>query len=125
MESLRQHQADKLEELLKSGEAYTGQSLNQECGLQPPGDIRWGSHFKTLDNLMILFPSIVNVLKDMKRDCPYYLDRFAAGNLLSQIQEFRFIFMLHLMFKVLLFTSELNKALQKKDQDIVKCYENA
>nr|XP_009768120.1 PREDICTED: uncharacterized protein LOC104219185 [Nicotiana sylvestris] len=67
MESLRQHQADKLEELLKFGEAYTGQGLNQERGLQRPGDTRWGSHFKTLDNLVVLFPSIVNVLKDMKR----------------------------------------------------------
>ncbi|XP_016481257.1 uncharacterized protein LOC107802302 [Nicotiana tabacum] len=119
MESLRQHQADKLEDFLKFGEAYTGQGLNQERGFQRPGDTRWGSYFKTLDNLMVLFPSIVNVLKDMKRDCPYHLDRFAAGNLLSQIQEFGFIFMLHLMFKVLLFTNELNKALQKKDQDIV------
>ncbi|XP_075099316.1 uncharacterized protein LOC142176136 [Nicotiana tabacum] len=67
MESLRQHQADKLEELLKFGEAYTGQGLNQERGLQRPGDTRWGSHFKTLDNLVVLFPSIVNVLIDMKR----------------------------------------------------------
>ncbi|KAH0705556.1 hypothetical protein KY290_010247 [Solanum tuberosum] len=57
--------------------------------------------------------------KDMKRDCPYHLDRFAAENLLSKIHEFEFVFMLHLMFKVLLLTNELNKVLQKKDQDIV------
>ncbi|XP_075077426.1 uncharacterized protein LOC107786529 [Nicotiana tabacum] len=81
MESLRQHQADKLEEFLKFGEAYTGQ--------------------------------------DIKRDFLYHFDRFAVGNLLSQNQEFGFIFMLHLMFKVLLFTNELNKALQKKEQYIV------
>ncbi|XP_049342647.1 uncharacterized protein LOC125806939 [Solanum verrucosum] len=56
---------------------------------------------------------------DMKRDCPYHLDRFAAENLLSKIHEFEFVFMLHLMFKVLLLTNELNKVLQKKDQDIV------
>ncbi|XP_070030746.1 uncharacterized protein [Nicotiana sylvestris] len=80
MDSLRQQQEDKLEELLKFG-VYTGQ--------------------------------------DMKRDCPYHLNRFVVGNLLSQIQEFGFIFMLHLMFKVFLFINELNKALQKKDQDIV------
>ncbi|XP_015168135.1 uncharacterized protein [Solanum tuberosum] len=55
----------------------------------------------------------------MKRDCPYHLDRFAAENLLSKIHEFEFVFMLHLMFKVLLLTNELNKVLQKKDQDIV------
>ncbi|KAH0766275.1 hypothetical protein KY285_002146 [Solanum tuberosum] len=118
-DSLRQHQEDKLEELLKFGKVHTGQGLNQERGLQRPGDTRWGSHFKTLDNFLILFSSIVNVLKDMKRDCPYHLDRFAAENLLSKIHEFEFVFMLHLMFKVLLLTNELNKALQKKDQDIV------
>ncbi|XP_049356325.1 uncharacterized protein LOC125820946 [Solanum verrucosum] len=118
-DSLRQHQEDKLEELLKFGEVHTGQGLNQERGLQRLSDTRWGSHFKTLDNFLILFSSIVNVLKDMKRDCPYHLDRFAAKNLLSKTHEFEFVFMLHLMFKVLLLTNELNKVLQKKDQDIV------
>ncbi|XP_015159299.1 zinc finger MYM-type protein 1-like, partial [Solanum tuberosum] len=118
-DSLRQHQEDKLEELLKFGEVHTGQGLNQERGLQRPSDTRWGSHFKTLDNFLILFSSIVNVHKDMKHDCPYHLDRFAAENLLSKIHEFEFVFMLHLMFKVLLLTNELNKVLQKKDQDIV------
>ncbi|KAH0663102.1 hypothetical protein KY284_028033 [Solanum tuberosum] len=66
LDSLRQHQEDKLEELLKFGEVHTGQE-----------------------------------------------------NLLSKIHEFEFVFMLHLMFKVLLLTNELNKVLQKKDQDIV------
>ncbi|XP_019238872.1 PREDICTED: zinc finger MYM-type protein 1-like [Nicotiana attenuata] len=38
---LRVHQAEKLEELLKSGEVHTGRGLNQERGLQRPGDTRW------------------------------------------------------------------------------------
>ncbi|XP_019230080.1 PREDICTED: uncharacterized protein LOC109211037 [Nicotiana attenuata] len=59
------------------------------------------------------------ILEDMKRDCPYHLDRFAAENLLSQIQEFGFMFKLHLMFRVLLLTNEWNNTLQKKDKDIV------
>ncbi|XP_015164318.1 zinc finger MYM-type protein 1-like [Solanum tuberosum] len=118
-DSLRQHQEDKLEELFKFGEVHTGQGLNQERGFQRPDDTRWESHFKTLDNFLIHFSSIVNVLKYMKRDCPYHLDRFAAEIFLSKINEFEFVFMLHLMFKVLLLTNELNKVLQKKDQDIV------
>ncbi|XP_009801154.2 uncharacterized protein [Nicotiana sylvestris] len=117
--SLRQHQLDKLEDLIKVGEVLTGQGLNQERGLQRPGDTCWGSHYKTLDNFIVLFSSIVNVLKDMKHECLYHLDRFAAQNLFSMIQEFAFVFMLNLMFKVLLLTNELNKVLQKKDQDIV------
>ncbi|KAG5594203.1 hypothetical protein H5410_035435 [Solanum commersonii] len=55
----------------------------------------------------------------MKENSPHDLDKLAAGNLLDKIQEFEFIFVLHLMFKMLLLTNELNKALQKKDQDIV------
>ncbi|XP_070002086.1 uncharacterized protein [Nicotiana sylvestris] len=60
---LREHQAEKLEELLKSGEVHTGRGLNQDRGLQRPGDTRWGSHYKTLDNLIVLFPSIIHVLE--------------------------------------------------------------
>ncbi|XP_016471232.2 uncharacterized protein LOC107793401 [Nicotiana tabacum] len=118
-EILRQYQVEKLEELLKSGEILTGQGLNQERGLQRPGDTRWGSHFKTLEKFLIIFSSIVNVLNDMQQDSLLSLDRFAAKNLLGNIQEFEFVFLLHLIFKMLLFTNELNKALQKKDQDIV------
>ncbi|XP_049405062.1 uncharacterized protein LOC125868465 [Solanum stenotomum] len=65
----------------------------------------------------------LGIVHDMKRDCPYHLDRFAAENLLSKIHEFEFVFMLYLMFKVLLLTNELNKILQKKDQDIVNAME--
>ncbi|XP_060200447.1 uncharacterized protein LOC132628698 [Lycium barbarum] len=96
-ELLRQHQVEKLEELLKAGEIFTRQGLNQERGLQRPGD--------------------------KKEDSPLKLDRLAAGNLLDNIQEFEFVFILHLMFKVLLFKNELNRALQKKDQDIVNAME--
>ncbi|XP_060170360.1 uncharacterized protein LOC132601278 [Lycium barbarum] len=108
---LRQHQVEKLEELLKVGEIFTEQGLNQERGLQRPGDTRWGSHFKTLENFMIIFSSIANVLKDMKEDSPLKFDRLAVGNLLDNIQEFEFVFILHLMFKMLLFANELNRAL--------------
>ncbi|XP_049364179.1 uncharacterized protein LOC125828913 [Solanum verrucosum] len=94
---LRQHQVEKLEELLKSGEILTGQGLNQERGLQRPGNTRWGSHFKTLENFMIIYSSIANVPKDMKENSPHDLDKLA----------------------MLLLTNELNKAIQKKDQDIV------
>ncbi|XP_049386526.1 uncharacterized protein LOC125850719 [Solanum stenotomum] len=95
---LRQHQVEKLEELLKSGEILTGQGLNQEHGLQRLGDTRWVSHFKTLENFMIIFSSIANVLKDMKENSPHDLDKLAAD-----VASY----------------NELNKALQKIDQDIV------
>ncbi|XP_019254147.1 PREDICTED: zinc finger MYM-type protein 1-like [Nicotiana attenuata] len=108
-----------LEELFKSGEVHTGRGLNQERGLQRPGDTRWGSHYKTLDNLIVLFPSITNVLEFTARECPNYADRIVAGSLMGKIKEFDFAFMLHLMLKVLTMTNELICALQRMDQDIV------
>ncbi|XP_070039912.1 uncharacterized protein [Nicotiana tomentosiformis] len=55
-------QAEKLDQLLESGEVHTGRGLNQECGLQRPGDTYWGSHFKKLDNFIVIFSSIIRVL---------------------------------------------------------------
>ncbi|XP_019266658.1 PREDICTED: uncharacterized protein LOC109244084 [Nicotiana attenuata] len=81
---------------------YTGRGLNQERGLQPPGDTRWGSHYNTLDNLAVLFPSIIHVLEFTAHECPNYANRIVAESLM-----------------VLTMTNELSYALQRMDQDIV------
>nr|XP_033509919.1 zinc finger MYM-type protein 1-like [Nicotiana tomentosiformis] len=122
-DSLRLLQAEKLEQLLESGEVHTGQGLNQEWGLQGPDDNRWGSHFKTLDNFIVLFLSIVRVLEVIKYEGSTSNDRNQAKYLLSEIKTFKFIFMLHLMLKVLALSNELSKTLQKRDQDIINVVE--
>ncbi|XP_060182183.1 uncharacterized protein LOC132611833 [Lycium barbarum] len=62
-EILGEDQAKKLEELLVLGVVHTGSELNQELGLQRPGDTLWGSNFKTMRNFIALFSSIVHVLE--------------------------------------------------------------
>ncbi|XP_049406286.1 uncharacterized protein LOC125869937 [Solanum stenotomum] len=94
---LRKHQAEQLEELLISGEVHTGRRLNQERGLQRPGDTRWGSHYRTLDNLIVLFPSVIHVLEFTRCECPNYTDRLLAKTLVDTIKKFDFAFMLHLI----------------------------
>ncbi|XP_015167830.1 zinc finger MYM-type protein 1-like [Solanum tuberosum] len=116
---LRKHQAEQLEELLISGEVHTGRGLNQERGLQRPGDTRWGSHYRTLDNLIVLFPSVIHVLEFTGCECPNYTDRLFAKTLVDTIKKFDFSFMLHLMWKVHMMTNELSSSLQMMDQDIV------
>ncbi|XP_049358480.1 uncharacterized protein LOC125823101 [Solanum verrucosum] len=117
------HQAKKLEKLFESGEVQKGQGLHQECGLQRPGDTRWGSHFKTLDNFTVIFSSIVHVLEVIELEGSTSSDRNQAEYLLTNIKTFKFIFVLHLMLKVLAMSNELSKILQKKDQDIVNAVE--
>ncbi|XP_019252790.1 PREDICTED: uncharacterized protein LOC109231593 [Nicotiana attenuata] len=117
-DQLRDHQAELLEQLLESVEVQSGKGLNQKRGLQRPGDTRWGSHCKTLDNFVILFSSIVHVLGVIECEGDVN-DRLQAEAFSSKIKAFEFVFLLHLMLKVLIMSNELSKALQKKDQDIV------
>ncbi|XP_075091691.1 uncharacterized protein LOC142171880 [Nicotiana tabacum] len=116
---LRHHQVEELEQLLESGEVITRQELNQERGLQRPGDTRWGSHFKILDNFIAILSSIVRVLKLIEYEGSTSHERNQAEYLLGKIRTYKFIFMLHLMVKVLAMSNELSNILQKKDQDII------
>ncbi|XP_016465470.1 uncharacterized protein LOC107788308 [Nicotiana tabacum] len=120
---LRHLQAGKFEQLLESGEVHIGRGLNQERGLQRPGDTRWESHFKTLDNFIVIFPSIVRMLEVIKYEGSTSNERNQAKYLLSEITTFKFVCMFHLMLKVLAMSNELNKILQKRDQDIVNAVE--
>ncbi|XP_047267781.1 uncharacterized protein LOC107858541 [Capsicum annuum] len=81
---LRHHQAEYLKQLLESGEAHTGQGFNQERGLQRPGDTHWGSHFKTLDNFLVIFSTIVHVLGVIEIEGSTSSDRNQAEYLLTK-----------------------------------------
>ncbi|XP_075112603.1 uncharacterized protein LOC142182290 [Nicotiana tabacum] len=118
-EILRDDQAEKLDELLVLGEVHTGSGLNQELGLQRPGDTHWGSHFKTLRNFISLFSSIVHILGVLANEGSNYQEKALAKSLVEDIRSYEFVCILHLMLKLLAITYNLNMALQKKDQDII------
>ncbi|XP_047259695.1 zinc finger MYM-type protein 1-like [Capsicum annuum] len=82
---LRHHQAEDLKQLLKSGKAHTEQGLRQERGLQRSGDTLWGSHFKTLDNFLVIFSSIVHVLEVIEIEGSTSSDRNQAEYLLTKL----------------------------------------
>jgi hypothetical protein len=46
----------------------TGTGLNQEQGIQRPGDTRWSSHYKSLKSIVDMFSIIVKVLEIMEND---------------------------------------------------------
>lgn len=108
-----------LEQLLESGEVQSGKELNQERGLQRPGDTRWGSYFRTLDNFIVLFSSIAHVLDAIKCGGSNPNDRLQERAFLTMINEFEFVFLLYLMLKILVMSNELSASLQRKEQDIV------
>nr|XP_016435776.1 PREDICTED: zinc finger MYM-type protein 1-like [Nicotiana tabacum] len=61
-DELRESQAEEIEEALRKGELEIGRGLNQELGLARAGDTRWGSHFKSFNNFILMFDPIIDVL---------------------------------------------------------------
>lgn len=108
----------KVLEAVENGELATGQGLNQEVSLKRPGDTRWGSHYATLVRFLVMFPSVIEVLERVVEDGLNSEQRGEASALLESLQSFDFIFILHLMRRILGITNDLSKALQRSDQDI-------
>ncbi|KAK9677159.1 hypothetical protein RND81_11G124600 [Saponaria officinalis] len=119
LEMVRVLQAQKVLEALELGEIESGRGLNQELGLSRPGDTRWGSHFKSIVNLIALYSTIIDVLVKVEQDAKSGDDRVKAQNAIDHLESFDFIFMLHLMQLIFGYTNDLCEALQRRDQDIV------
>ncbi|KAK9278524.1 hypothetical protein L1049_028092 [Liquidambar formosana] len=115
----REKQANMVREAIDNGELASGRGLNQESSLQRAGDTRWGSHYASLTNLKAMFSSVIDVLEVIEEDGGNSDQKGEATSLLNAIQSFEFMFIMHLMIKVLGITNELSQALQKKDQEVV------
>ena len=116
---LRERQLEKIVEACKNGEISSGRGLHQETSLQRPGDTRWGSHYGSLTNLIVMFDSVIDVLELILEEGINSEQKGEAYSLLESIQSFEFIFNMHMMTNILGVTNELSQALQRKDQDII------
>ncbi|KAJ9132806.1 hypothetical protein P3X46_033639 [Hevea brasiliensis] len=116
---LQEKQLEKVFKGTAKGEIKTGQGLNQETALKRSGDTHWSSHYGTLINLIYLFPSIIDVLVYIGENGNDDPQRAEAIDLLDIMNRFEFVFVLHLMKKILGITHELSQVLQRRDQDIV------
>ncbi|XP_062076272.1 uncharacterized protein LOC133781179 [Humulus lupulus] len=116
---LREKQAQKVIEALKSGQLSSGKGLNKENGIKRPCHTRWGSHFGTLVSFTIMFSSILDVLEEITNDSLNSDQKYEASIMLQVVQSYDFVFSLHLVKNILGITNELSQVLQKGDQDIV------
>ena len=86
--------------------------------LQRPGDTHWGSHYKSVSNLIKLFSPTCEVL----------LKIMAEGNSSQKVEvestyevliSFEFVFILHFVNETMRITDKLCQALQNQSQDIL------
>uniref|UniRef100_M1C9C1 HAT family dimerisation domain containing protein n=1 Tax=Solanum tuberosum TaxID=4113 RepID=M1C9C1_SOLTU len=101
------------------GELTTGRGLNQQLGLSRACDTRWGSHYKSFNNFILMFGSILEVLESLALDARSMDERAKATGHLESCRTFEIAsFMLHLMRDILAITNEPNKCLQGKEQNV-------
>ena len=65
--------------------------------------------------MIVMFPSVIEVVDDNAQNASKALDRIKAKGVLDAIQTFDFVFMMHLMKVILGITNDLSVALQRKD----------
>ncbi|XP_066322825.1 uncharacterized protein [Miscanthus floridulus] len=119
-DQLLQSHHDKLIEQLDSGTIFSRRGKNQEISLARPGDTRWGTHHKTLARLMIMWSSVLEVLENISEDGTDGEKKTTTSGLIQRMESFEFVFILHLMIRVLGMTQDLSQCLQKKNQNIVR-----
>ena len=94
--ALRDAQFVKIKEDLENGIRRSGQGLNQETNLKRPGDIRWGSYYGTILNLILMLSTVVDVLEIIEED-GLSDQKVEARSIIRSILSFEFVFALHLM----------------------------
>ncbi|KAL4346995.1 hypothetical protein GQ457_17G015670 [Hibiscus cannabinus] len=105
--------------LLDIDELQSGKRLHSIGTLQRPGDTRWSSHLKSVSSLINMFSATCEVLLNIIDDGATSTQRAEADATYEALTSFEFVFILHLMKKVLEISDMLCQTLQQQSQDIL------
>ncbi|XP_049403659.1 uncharacterized protein LOC125867267 [Solanum stenotomum] len=84
MDDLRDSQKVAIQDALDMGELTIGKDLNQQLDLSRACDTHWGSHYKSFNNFILMFGSILEVLELLALDARSMDERAkATGHLES------------------------------------------
>ena len=69
--------------------------------LPRPCENRWGSHYKTICNIIAMYPSIHEVLVNLRDDPSHKADWTKIHFMVGALESFEFVVVVHLMFLIL------------------------
>ncbi|KAK8334131.1 hypothetical protein V6Z12_A10G247900 [Gossypium hirsutum] len=118
-DELQKAQAAEISRLVSINELATGTGMNQIGTLQRPGETRWSSHLNSVTSLLKMYNATSTILENLKNTTSNYSQRGDAHNAYNRLRSFEFIFILHVMKKILGKTDNLCQALQRRSQDIL------
>ncbi|XP_075499737.1 uncharacterized protein LOC142538264 [Primulina tabacum] len=116
---LQSYQVNEIARSVVADERETGRRANQIGTLHRAGTTRWSSHFYSICSLIDMYDATNNVLENIIIDGTSTSMREEAGGSLIVMKSFDFIFILHLMHKIMGITNLLCCALQQKSLDII------
>ncbi|XP_026415528.1 zinc finger MYM-type protein 1-like isoform X1 [Papaver somniferum] len=113
-------QEDDINERLAAGELETGKGANQIGTLPRATDTRWSSHFNSVCSLIDKFDPTCTIIENISMNDPNVTCGVSqAQSIFEEIRDFKFVFVLHLIYEIMGTTEILCQGLQKKTQDIV------
>ncbi|XP_038722047.1 uncharacterized protein LOC120014198 [Tripterygium wilfordii] len=105
--------------MLATGERQSGRGANQMSALHRAGATRWSSHYDSVRSLIEMYGASCKVLEHLSNDGAIGSIRGEASGVCAAIMTFEFIFLLHLIDKIMGITDLLCQALQRKSLDIL------
>jgi hypothetical protein len=111
------HEVD-IAHLIAIDKLETRKGANQIGTLTQAGDAHWGSHFHSICSVLRMFNPTCIVFKNIIEEGFTYSQREDANVAYTMITSFKFVFILHLMRKIIGTTDCLCQHLQQNSQDI-------
>ncbi|XP_073152805.1 uncharacterized protein [Henckelia pumila] len=112
-------QRNEIEQLLATGERDSGSGANQIGNLQRAGATRWSSHYDSIKSLIGMYTATCKVFEVLSEHSPNERAKAEVRGIYRNMASFEFVFILHLMHKVMRTTDALCQIFQRKTQDIL------
>ena len=112
-------QANEIAKNVATGEREIGKGVNQIGTLHRAGATRWSSHFESICSLVDMYVATCTVLENLVDEGSTPAIRGEAQGHFRIMKTFEFVFILHLMHKIMALTDMLCKSLQNKSLDIL------
>ncbi|XP_073318144.1 uncharacterized protein [Primulina huaijiensis] len=87
--------------------------------LQRAGATRWSSHYDSVKILIDMYTATCKVFKVLRDHSPNGRAKAEVRGIYRNMASFEFVFILHLMHKIMRITETLCKLIQRKSQDIL------
>ena len=100
----------------------SGRGANQIGNLQRSRATRWSSHYESIKSLIDMYAATCKVFEYLSDHSPNGISKVEVRGVYKNMASFEFVFILHLMHKIMRISDTLCQILQKKISRHLDCY---